>query len=219
MEQVIKRKRGRPKASPDDSQRSCIVERTRQLFLEHGYGGTTTEHVATACHISKQTLYRLFPGKCALFTAVIEAHRQNMLDIREAYHDLPLPEALENIFRINISPEDDRERVALIQLVLTEATHFPELVTITQQYGREKSLAELSAWLRYHRERGEIMIDDTDCAASMLIDMILGPIFSKTAKDFEWPGHMERQTYIRRCIDVFLNGVYPRSCHQPLSLL
>ena len=76
MTQCTERRRGRPKTAPDEHQRACIVERARQLFVANGYGRTTTEDVATACHISKQTLYRLFEGKCGLFTAVVEAHRQ-----------------------------------------------------------------------------------------------------------------------------------------------
>lgn len=203
-------KRGRPKLVPDDHQSAHIVEHARQLFLERGYGGTTTGDIAAACHVSKQTLYRLFPGKGALFTAVVEAHRQSMLDIGPDYHDLPLAEALEKIFRIDISPEADRERMALIKLVLTEAPLFPELGAIAEQYGREKSLAELSAWLRDNHECRKIVVDDTGWMASMLIDMIFGPTFSKIERDFEWPAHTERQAHIRRCINVFLNGIYPR---------
>jgi len=210
MDQVTERKRGRPKALPDEHQRGCIVDCAHQFFLERGYGGTTTEGIAAACHISKQTLYRLFPGKCGLFTAVIEAHRQDLLDIKEEYHELPLPLALEKIFRINISPEADRERIALVRLVVTESLQFPELAAITQKYGRKKSLAALSAWLRYHHDQGEIVIEDADNAASMLLDMIFGSILAKAVGDFEWPGSGDRQTYIRRCINVFLNGVYPR---------
>jgi AcrR family transcriptional regulator len=210
VEQTIKNKRGRPKAVPDEHQSACIVKQAKQLFLARGYGGTTTEDIATSCHISKQTLYRLFSGKSALFIAVIEAHRQDMLDIRQDYHDLPLAEALEKIFRIDISPEADRERMALVQQVMTEAPHFPELVTIAEQYGHKKSCAELAAWLRYRRERGEIVIDDIDSMARMLNDMVFGSIFAAIGRNVEWPGHTERQSYIRRCIHVFLNGVYPR---------
>lgn len=210
MNEVTERKRGRPKALPDERQRACIVERARQLFLEHGYGRTTTEDIAAECHISKQTLYRLFPGKFGLFTAVIEAHRQSMLDIQESYYDLPLPIALEKIFRIDIDDAASREGVALIQLVVIKSQQFPELAAITKEYGREKAQAELAAWLRYHRDRGDIVIDDTDSDAGMLMDMIFGSIVTKTFRDFEWPGGTQRQAYIRRCISVFLNGVYPR---------
>jgi AcrR family transcriptional regulator len=206
----MEKRRGRPKALPDEYQRACIVEHARQLFLKHGYGGTTTEDIAGACHISKQTLYRLFPGKCGLFGAVIDSHRQDMLDIKDSYHELPLELALEKILRIDISPEDDHERLALIRLVVTEAPQFPELTDITQTCGREKSQAALTAWLEQRRARGEIVIDDTGSAASMLLDMIFGSPLSKALRDFEWPGSAERQAYIRRCISVFLHGVCPQ---------
>jgi AcrR family transcriptional regulator len=210
MTQCTERKRGRPKTAPDDQQRACIVETARQLFVSNGYGRTTTEDIATACHISKQTLYRLFEGKCGLFTAVVEAHRQAMLDLQESYHALPLPEALEKVFRIDIDDEADRERMALIQLARLEAPQFPELAAIAHQYGRDKLQAELAEWLRYHCERGDIVMSDPASAASMLMDMVFGPMVSRTVAGIKWPCGEERKSHIRSCINLFLYGACPR---------
>jgi TetR/AcrR family transcriptional regulator, mexJK operon transcriptional repressor len=210
MTQCLERKRGRPKAVPDEQQRAYIVECARQLFVANGYGRTTTGDIAVACHISKQTLYRLFEGKCGLFTAVIEAHRQKMLDLQESYHTLPLPLALEKIFRFDIDDETDRERMALIQLARLEAQQFPELAAIAQQYGRDKLQAELAGWLRYHCERGNIVISAPESAAGMLMDMIFGPMVNRTLAGVKWPCGEERRTHIRRCINLFLYGACPR---------
>ena len=123
----VSRNRGRPKLASDDTQRLAIVDGARQLFVERGYGRTTTDDVAAQCRISKQTLYRLFPGKAALFAAVVEAHRYSMLALPGDYDALPLEQALAQIFQIDIDPKLDEDRMALLRLVTLETRQHPEL--------------------------------------------------------------------------------------------
>ena len=114
------RGRGRPKAVPDEAQRALIVAGARALFLEKGYGCTTTEGIAARCHISKQTLYRLFPDKAAIFAAVIDGHSRTLFDLPCNFDNLPLDEALERMFKVSLSAEEEHERVALLRLIVAE---------------------------------------------------------------------------------------------------
>ncbi|PKU26262.1 TetR/AcrR family transcriptional regulator [Telmatospirillum siberiense] len=210
MPQPPIRKRGRPKVTPDDAQKSLILRKAAELFVKKGYGRTTTDEVAAGCRVSKQTLYRLFSGKLELFTAVVDSHRQTMLDLPGDYDDLPLQDALERIFRSDIEPEMDRARMAFARSVTIEAAQFPEIRDVFNRHGRDRSRAELAEWLERQRERGRIEIDDPECGAHMLMDMILGAIIHREPDDVEWPGGGRQCDYIRRCIKVFLNGVRPR---------
>lgn len=211
MQEHPNRKRGRPKVTPDDTQKSLILRKATELFVEKGYAKTTTDEVAASCRVSKQTLYRLFSGKLALFTAVVDTHRQTMLDLPGDYDGLPLQEALERIFKIDIEPEMDRARIAFARSVTIEATQFPEIRDVFKRHGRDKSRADLAQWLDHQGKRGMIEIDDPDCAAHILMDMILGAIIHKEQDDSVWPGGGLQKDYIRRCIAVFLNGVRPRN--------
>ncbi len=204
------RGRGRPKAVPDEAQRAIIVACARELFLEKGYGCTTTEDIAVRCHISKQTLYRLFPDKSAIFAAVIDGHSRTMFDLSSDYDNLPLEEALERMFKVNISEEAENERVALLRLIVAESMRFPELGAIVKRNGYERLLQDLTDWLAYQRTRGLIETDDIDCAARMLMNLVFGSIITEAVSISEWSGAAKRQADIRRCIAVFLNGVRPR---------
>jgi TetR/AcrR family transcriptional regulator, mexJK operon transcriptional repressor len=201
---------GRPKLADDQTQALRIVQRARELFISKGYGGTTMDHVAAACHISKRTLYCLFQGKAELFAAIVDAHRQSMLALPANYDGLPIDQALEAIFIIDIDAEADRERVALLRWVTVEAAHFPELGAILRRHGGDRSRADLADWLDRQRARGLITIDDPHSAARMLMDMIFGAIIVKAVGDLEWPKGSQRRAHVRRCIKVFLNGVLPR---------
>lgn len=194
----------------DEAQRALIVKDATKLLIEKGYGRTTTEDVAARCRISKQTLYRHFPGKHALFAAIVDSHRQSMLALPGDYANLPLDEALERIFRTDIDPQADRERVALLTLVVLEAQQLPELEDILQRHGGERSRAELAKWLGEQCRRGLMRIDDLDSAAGILMDMIFGAVIFKLGRGVKWPAQSERNAHIRRCVSIFLGGVMPR---------
>lgn len=193
----------------DEMQRVHIVECAGRLLVEKGYGRTTTDDVAARCRISKQTLYRLFPNKAAVFAAVIDAHRQSTLALPGDYDALPLNVALENIFNIDISDRDNQERIAVILAIMAELPQFPELQQIVLQYGIDASRTELAKWLAREQKRGHMVIDDVDSAASILMDMVFSRIF-KPGLEFSLLAPEELQTHIRRCVSIFLHGVVPR---------
>ncbi|MET9486113.1 TetR/AcrR family transcriptional regulator [Nocardia sp. NPDC006630] len=53
--------------------RAHVLEVATRLFAEHGYDGTTIEMVLADSGVSRGSLYHHFPGKDALFLAVLEA--------------------------------------------------------------------------------------------------------------------------------------------------
>lgn len=203
---IVKR-RGRPKRRPDDTQCEAIVTCARRLFVKAGYGATTTEDIAAACKISKQTLYRLFPGKAALFVAVVAALRQKWLDLPRKDDDQPLSETLAQIFMIDISDQADQERGDVIRLVLAEGQNFPELAEILKQHGSEFSRGQLADWLALRCAEGRLKMRNTMAMAQILMDMVFGAIIMKNLGDMEWAAGEQRRAHIRECIDIFLHGV------------
>jgi AcrR family transcriptional regulator len=71
----------KPRRRYDSSRRQAQAAQTRQdiitaateVFLKHGYTGTTLAAVARAAGVVVETIYRGFGGKAGLFKAVVEA--------------------------------------------------------------------------------------------------------------------------------------------------
>lgn len=202
--------RGRPKSVPDEVQREAIVRRARELFVERGYARSTTQELAARCRISKRTLYRLFPNKAAIFAAAVDAHRQSMLDLPGDYDGLPLADAIERIFKVDIDPDEDRERIAFLRFAVVEAAQFPELGPLLVRYGPEKARILLAEWLMRQGARGRIDVDDPASAAKMLLDMVFGAVVVQPDGNIDWGPRDERTVHVRKCIQVFVNGVRPR---------
>jgi AcrR family transcriptional regulator len=203
------RRRGRPRLVPDDARRADITACAHEIFLAHGYAGTTTDGMAARCRISKQTLYRLFPSKTALFRAMVEAHRHTMLDLPQPDDDRSLADTIAAIFRIDIDAAEERERAAFIHLAVSESRQFPEIGELIRRYGVEASRRDLAEWLARQCARGAIRLDDPESGARMLMDMIFGAMAPPPGLG-GWPDLAARRIHLRRCIDVFLDGVRSR---------
>ena len=204
MTAPIKPRRGRPKSQPDTTRREAIARRAAEMFASQGYAGTTTEDVAAACGISKQTLYRLFPSKTALFASVVDHHRQEMLDFGNT-DGLDDATALERIFRADIAPEADFARTRLVRVVVAEIADHPELGELMMRHGGDKARAELGAWLAARDLLGPGGVEP-EMQADILLNMIFGAVLAKEMGELSWPGGDRRRIYMRQCIRVFLQG-------------
>jgi AcrR family transcriptional regulator len=202
-----RRGRGRPKVRSDEAQKTLIVHSALALFVRYGYSATTMNDIAAECHVSKRTLYRLFPGKTDLFAGMVEAHRHMMLTFPA--HDVtqPIEEQLEKVFLIDIDPELEKQRIGFIQLALGEARQFPELGAIVRSHGAERTKQELTEWLSTAHRLGLINVTDPHAAASILMDMMFGAVALKTGQGAEWPENGDRKAYMRQCIRYFVNGI------------
>jgi AcrR family transcriptional regulator len=56
----------------DTKTRELIIERATDLFFRYGFNTTTTQQIAAELEISKKTLYKYFPSKDELLTAVLQ---------------------------------------------------------------------------------------------------------------------------------------------------
>jgi len=207
---IVARGRGRPKVHSDEEQRAKIVHLALGLFVRNGYGATSMDDIAHGCHISKRTLYRLFPRKIDLFAAMVEAHRHSMLAFPPHDTAIPIETQLANVFLIDIGAEAEQQRAAFIRMAVIEARHFPELSQVMRREGGDKSKLLLADWIAEAKVLGLIDVDDPAAAAGILMDMMFGAIALKTGQGEEWPGDTDRPAYMRQCIRYFVNGIRSR---------
>src|SRR3954454_18411988 len=82
------RPRGRPPLRSDDETKQIVFDAARHAFAVDGYAATSTEELARRAGISTKTLYRLFPGKAALFEAMCADRLERLLsDLHFPEHD------------------------------------------------------------------------------------------------------------------------------------
>lgn len=209
-ELICCKRRGRPKTQSDEQQASAVLQEARKLLLEAGYERMTMDAVAGRCRMSKRTIYKLFPSKQALLTALIEDHRASVFGLPGDYDHLPVEQALAQIFRVDVDGEEDVERWALLRVLKAESGKSEELMSILKANTADKIPQLLSGWLADQTEAGRLNVGEPDASAKILLDMMFSCIFDKHGKLCDWPVAAERRRHMRLCIDIFVNGSGPK---------
>jgi len=201
------KKLGRPKIRSDEEQYEIILSQAMEIFLESGFIATRMDDLASTCKISKRTLYRFFPSKLDLFTALVQAHRSSMVDFPPELDGLSLEAALLQVFRVELDPTEDFRRMLFVQRTLVDARLVPELGDILHNEGGEQAKLRLAEWLTARKCREQIGSGDPYHLAAMLMDLVFGAIALKPATNSYWPGGSDRKTYLQDCIRFFVNGI------------
>jgi AcrR family transcriptional regulator len=133
--------------------RRDIVRAARELFVEHGFAGTTLASVAARAGVVVETIYRSFDGKAGLFRAVVEDAVADGGTVGGA--DAPPDSAvLRPAFEAIIAETDPRRQLALYADLLpgmqariaplmrivtgAAASGDPAMATIAEQLGDQR---------------------------------------------------------------------------------
>jgi AcrR family transcriptional regulator len=107
---------------PDPGTRDRILAAAAVLVGRDGLRGLSMDELAATAGVSRASVYRLFPGKPALFDALLEAYSPfaRVLEVLEAQGDRPAAEVLPAITRA--AAEVAAPRVGIIRSLLLEVT-------------------------------------------------------------------------------------------------
>ncbi len=157
--------------SRTERKQRAILEAATSLFLENGYRGTSMEQIATLARVSKQTVYKHFSDKEALFNAIVTATVNDASDtVAAAVHDLPdsgdLAADLRALARRELELVMQPRILQLRRLVTAEAARFPSLGRMFFERGPGRTIAELAAVFERLASQGKLRIDDAHVAAA-----------------------------------------------------
>ncbi|WP_062395457.1 TetR/AcrR family transcriptional regulator [Gordonia phthalatica] len=158
--------------------RAQMLEKSLAVFVERGYVGASTDELAAAASVSKQTLYRAFGDKEGLFEALIRTECDRVYDpfapLVEEMRDVESAEAAirrlaEQSARLIMSQRVQQLR----RLVIAEATRFPALGELYWERGFVRVSASLAQCLTVLDERRLLRVPQPALSAQQLAGMLL----------------------------------------------
>lgn len=168
-------------ASP---KRRQILDAAGKLFLAEGYAAISMDAIARVAGVSKATLYAYFPGKDALFGAMVSERCAAMLAQNRFVgdHDAPLPEALRRLIEFWLRFLINPEVVGTYRTVLAEGARFPDLARAFFEAGPKIGLAWIGEWITEEQRRGRLRADlDPRITGAQLIALLRGELYIKVA--------------------------------------
>ena len=112
--------------APTPAARERILRLALEMVGTRGLAPLSMDELADRADVSRATLYRLFPGKPALFTALVHAYTplDPVIAVVEEKHAEPpevvMPEVARSIYRTIVGGEEDR--TGLMRALFAEVT-------------------------------------------------------------------------------------------------
>lgn len=200
---------GRPPQLDPEAREALILDAAQAVILRSGLAGASMAAIARESGMSKRTLYEVFDNRAALFAAIIRRIRSAVTRrLSEAEIALPLAERLRLLLSPACNELPGHIPTAILRAVVAEAERQPELAREFMQEGPDAVRAMIRAELERAVARGEVAIDDTAAAASLLADMAHENIIGHLVQPRH--GDTVEAAFHRRldlAIEVFLRGI------------
>jgi TetR/AcrR family transcriptional repressor of mexJK operon len=149
----------------------AILDAALNVFLKSGYLGANMDEIAALSEVSKQTIYKHFSSKEALFVEIVTS----MTDVASntVHNEQPEHAAGSDVagflqmyahrqLTVVLTPR----LMQLRRLVIGEVARFPELAQVLYERGPQRAIAALAQTFERLAARGLLVMDDPMIAAS-----------------------------------------------------
>jgi TetR/AcrR family transcriptional regulator, mexJK operon transcriptional repressor len=157
-----------------------------QLFLQQGYQATSIDAILAEAGISsKETLYRHYPNKEALFVDVLSHLTMEQPGFSEKLAALPTPydlpslrQALLQLSNEILSMMCQPGYLPLVRMIIAESPRFPQLGTLFFSTVTQRGLTIITSLLQAARDQQIIADVDFDAVARMLLGGLLSYVIT-----------------------------------------
>ena len=164
-----------------DAKRDAILAAASRMFLSQGYSAVSMDAIAEATPVSKPTLYNYFPGKPALFAAVVGQVCERLGAAVEAavIDDGDVRADLEAIARAYVDVVYAPDCLALYRAIIAELGHFPELGQLAYESGAIPMKHAIVRYLRGVPRASGVRFPRAEESARVLIGLLTGDEFHR----------------------------------------
>jgi len=193
-----------PRGRQRREQLVCVAER---VFLEHGFTDSTMQTIASRAGASKETLYRHFACKEALFAEVIGRRAEQISGPESALSSDGPPRRV--LFELGcglLRLMTQGELVPLLRLVIAETPRTPELGAILYAKGPGATLDRLTDYLRAATARGALRCRHPARAAKLFLGAVIANyrVLSLIDPPKAPVGEAEIRDHVRGAVAMFL---------------
>ena len=202
---------GRPTKDEAEQLSSRILTAAAELFERQGFAATSMEQVAAACGVGKDTLYRRYPSKADLFTALMNKLQAVLMPELERILGLeadPLEKLrhyARSLLSINLRPE----LLALNRVALGEAMPFGGVKPVPQR--QDPIMDRFAALVANAQRAGSLDVGDANFIAEQLLYATsIKPMIAAMLGEKLYFETDRQDTYFEQAWAQFLAGAAPR---------
>jgi AcrR family transcriptional regulator len=197
------------RADPRSEQlRQRLLDAATELFLEKGYNVTSMTEIAARARASKETFYRHFPTKEALFRAVVVRRAEMMTDLGTLLSvDQPPEEALVAFGKHVLTRMTTEESLAFHRLLSTARERVPDLIHLYRTSGPYRVRDAVTAYLKSQVEQGRLRAMNPQVGARQFFDLVAAEMMiNANITGKANPGRAAIRQRVKEAVDCFLHG-------------
>jgi TetR/AcrR family transcriptional repressor of mexJK operon len=196
-----------------DIRRMELADVAEQVFLERGFANTTMQMIASRAGGSKETLYRHFASKEALFAEIVGRKAARISGPESALARDGTPEQI--LFELGhslLSMMTKPDTSSLFRVVVAEAPRSSELAAIFYAHGPGVTLQRLTDYLRAATGRGDLHCEQPLHAAKLFLGAVVAQhhLYSLIGQPLTLLTEAEIREHVRAAIAMFLARYGPR---------
>jgi len=173
------RKKSSTAPSRSRDRRTEIINAARDIFLERGYAGASTDEIVGRSGGSKETLYTHFGNKLGLFREVIVREIDLLFEPLQGQPEGEPLERLRGAARRYVRQSMRPEVIALMRILVGEGVRIPELTTQLRAIADEKIVGFFAELIAAVQATGAMQGESAQTLAVVLNDLLRGgTIFS-----------------------------------------
>lgn len=165
--------------------RQAIIAAATELFLRHGYLGTSMDQVTAAAAVSKPTVYRFFTDKEQLFTEIVlgtldRAGGPVRARVELLARTTDLPADLRVLARDYLTAVTQPGVLQLRRLVIGASHQLPALARAYYERAPQQTMDALAGCFSHLTSRGLLRCPDGRLAAAHFAFLVLGQALDKS---------------------------------------
>lgn len=196
-----------------DARRRELAAVAERVFLDHGFTDTTMQMIASRAGASKETLYRHFAGKEALFAEIVSCRaaqifRPESASARDGRPRIVLANLGLSLLRMMLQG-DAR---SLFRVVVAEAPRAPDLGVIFYTRGPGTVLDRLTTYLRAASAKGQLHCRQPARAANLFVGAVTANLHVQVlvAPPAQPISEADMRAHVRGAVAMFLARYGPR---------
>lgn len=192
-----------------DRRAAAMIESATELFMDHGFEGTSLDMVIERAGGSRRMIYERFENKEGLFVACVEVlldsilGRLSALDFEDGDPEDALVEAGRSFVTALLSPDF----MNAFAMIVAETKRFPELGRKFFELGPARAYARVSSYLERQSVIGRLRVSDPDLAGRQLVETMKGDLHLRALLcPDQSPDASEIERHVRHAVRLFLHG-------------
>jgi AcrR family transcriptional regulator len=198
---------GRPTLDELERRKAYVMEVATDLFVHHGYAGTSLVDIAKAAGVATRTLYQHFGDKEAIFMEVVTARESGAVFRPPSLAEVEnLHEGLMAIARYVCDVSFRPRSVDLMRVTIAESRRFPDFMMNLIQKTFAHFRASVASMFDELTARKLAPAVDSAKSAALFTDLILGatPLLVYAG----WASSRPTDAELEEKIELFILGRY-----------